>query len=292
MQKILHALKAQCMHTPQILKCAVHKASHCPNVIKLTKHSMFTPEAWVLAWIIVWSGCSQAKVGVVIQSIEKLLDITIKTPMSHQTVGRAILEGGVAAKIQLGYEMSRTKSRLLISINNYQCHSAHYNLGLTVRGPPDEVNNLWWLFPITSNSLPAIHDRSDQSLSCYKLPANHQITSPLSYVSQHTSVTHYASWAVRTLHNAMKCVGHDQYGPPLMVDQWACFSGFTFQRELISLTLSHGWLYIVAPSPGNTLDFSLWFSLASITWFVLIVRLPLQKKNLLFGRLRVTEVSN
>jgi hypothetical protein len=129
---MLRALKAQCARAPQILKRAVHKASRRPNVIKLTKHGVFTPEARALARIIVRSGCSQAKVGGVIQSIGKLLGITIKTPMSRRTVGRAILEGGVAAKIQLGYEMSRTKSKYLFSMKNYQCHSAHRNLGLTI----------------------------------------------------------------------------------------------------------------------------------------------------------------
>jgi hypothetical protein len=45
LRKTLRALKAQCVRTPQILKCAVHKASRRPNVIKLTKHGVFTPEA-------------------------------------------------------------------------------------------------------------------------------------------------------------------------------------------------------------------------------------------------------
>jgi hypothetical protein len=114
LRKTLRALKARCARAPRILKRVVHKASLCPNVIKLTKHGVFTPEARALARIMVRSGCSQAKVGGVIQSMGKLLGITIKTPMSRQTVGRAILEGGVAAKIQLGYEMSRTKSETLL----------------------------------------------------------------------------------------------------------------------------------------------------------------------------------
>jgi hypothetical protein len=78
--------------------------------VKLTRRGVFTPEACALAHITVKSGCSQAKVGGLIQSIGKLLSITIKNPMSHWTVSRAILKGGIAAKMQLGYEMMHTPS--------------------------------------------------------------------------------------------------------------------------------------------------------------------------------------
>jgi hypothetical protein len=121
------------------------------------------------------------------------------------------------------------------------------------------VDNLQILFLIASKSLLTIHDCSNQSLSHYKLPDNHQITSPLSYVSQHISIIHYTSWAIRTLHNTMKHIGHDQYVPPLMVDQWACFRGLISQWGPVPLTLSHGLSYRVTPSAGNTLDFFLWF---------------------------------
>lgn len=113
LRKTMRALKARCARAPKILKRAIQKASARPHIIKLTRHGVFTPEARALARIVVQSGCSQAKVGRVIQSIGKLLGITIKTPMSRRTVGRTILEGGVAAKIQLGYEMSRTQSKSL-----------------------------------------------------------------------------------------------------------------------------------------------------------------------------------
>ncbi|KAF8238173.1 hypothetical protein L208DRAFT_1355507 [Tricholoma matsutake] len=150
---MLHALKAQCTHAPQILKCAVHKASHRPNVIKLTKHGVFTPEARALAWIIVHSGCSQAKVGGVIQSIGKLLGITIKTPMSRRTVGRAILEGGVAAKIQLGYEMSRTKS-LTISADSTSHRKINYEAcHVALRTPDYRSSDLM----VDLNSMPSVH---------------------------------------------------------------------------------------------------------------------------------------
>ncbi|KAF8221424.1 hypothetical protein L208DRAFT_1371956 [Tricholoma matsutake] len=150
---MLRALKAQCTRAPRILKRAVHKASRRPNVIKLTKHGVFTPEARALARIIVRSGCSQAKVGGVIQSIGKLLGITIKTPMSHQTVGRAILEGGVAAKIQLGYEMSRTKS-LTISADSTSHRKINYEARhVALRTPDYRSSDL----TVDLNSTPSVH---------------------------------------------------------------------------------------------------------------------------------------
>jgi hypothetical protein len=133
-------------------------------------------------------------------------------------------------------------------------------------------DHFWWLaIALTNLSV----------TKCHLLVARLLITSPISHdILLHTSVTHYTSWAFRTLYNTMKQVGHVQYVPPLMANQWACFNGFTSKWGLVPLTLSHGWLYIVAPSAGNTLDFSLWLFLASIMWFMLIVRLPLQKKSL------------
>jgi hypothetical protein len=91
------------------------------------------------------------------------------------------------------------------------------------------------------------------------------ITSPMSYDIFLSLIPPLRpSRLSQTLWNTLNMV--NMY-PPLMADQWACFKGFASPLGLIPLILSHGWLYIVAPSAGNTLDFSLWFSLASITQF-------------------------
>lgn len=107
------ALKARCDRHPAILKRAIQKTRLCPRIVKLTRRGAYTPEARALARIVVKAGCSQAQVGGLIKNVGKLLGITVRNPMSRRTVSRAILEGGIAAKIQLGYEMSRTESQFI-----------------------------------------------------------------------------------------------------------------------------------------------------------------------------------
>ena len=59
-----------------------------------------------MAKILVQSGCSQALVGKVVDSILHLAGLSVKGQISHQTVQCAILEGGIAADIQLGHKMN------------------------------------------------------------------------------------------------------------------------------------------------------------------------------------------
>ena len=56
------------------------------------------------------SGMAEAKVGAALQEIGRSFGIRIKHKMSKCTVHRAILEAGVAADLQLAYEMAQTDS--------------------------------------------------------------------------------------------------------------------------------------------------------------------------------------
>ncbi|KAF7301139.1 hypothetical protein MIND_00678300 [Mycena indigotica] len=56
------------------------------------------------------AGCARAQVGKMIKFIAEMLGVEMKTTMSERTVGRAILEGLVAGKIQLGYEWLKSGS--------------------------------------------------------------------------------------------------------------------------------------------------------------------------------------
>ncbi|KAF8148860.1 hypothetical protein B0H34DRAFT_802746 [Crassisporium funariophilum] len=136
LRKRARALKAQCNRHPAILKRAIRKARLCPCIVKLTRRGAYTPEARALTQIIVKAGCSQGQVGGVIQRIGKVLGIMIKNPMSRRTVSRAILEGGIAAKMQLGYEMSRTKS-LTISADSTSHRKINYKARHIALQTPD-----------------------------------------------------------------------------------------------------------------------------------------------------------
>lgn len=82
--------------------------------MKLTRAGFYTPEARVLMRVIAQSGCAREKVGKIMIQVAKFFGITIKNAVSRRTVSRAILEGGIAAKVQLGYEIAHANSKLLV----------------------------------------------------------------------------------------------------------------------------------------------------------------------------------
>jgi hypothetical protein len=74
------------------------------------KKGVYTPQARALARTLVTAGCTQDFVGVLIQKICKTVGVTVEEKMSRHTVARAIKEGGVAAKMQLAYELAEADS--------------------------------------------------------------------------------------------------------------------------------------------------------------------------------------
>ncbi|GLB38248.1 hypothetical protein LshimejAT787_0501130 [Lyophyllum shimeji] len=112
-RKANRALKEKSRRAPERLKKAIDKARSRPKSFQLTHRGMYTPAARALMRAIVQSGCPRNKVGVVIQRVGQFLGIKIKHAVDRRTVGRAILEGGVASKLQLGYEMAVAKSLTL-----------------------------------------------------------------------------------------------------------------------------------------------------------------------------------
>ena len=87
----------------------MEKAKAMPVMFKLMHGCMYFPEAWKLSRMLVLSGCAHSKVGLVIECIGNLTGAKIKQSMDAQTVGRTMMEGYVAAKGQLGYEISHAK---------------------------------------------------------------------------------------------------------------------------------------------------------------------------------------
>ena len=72
------------------------------------------------------TGTAEAKVGETLQEIGKSLGVDIPEKMSKRTIQRSILEVGVAADIQLGYEMAKTDSKNFIMImQNSGTHTIH-----------------------------------------------------------------------------------------------------------------------------------------------------------------------
>lgn len=107
-RKVARNLKKSCSRIPTLLKKAIAKAKSIPRAVSLKSGGMYLPKARALARVISKAGCAQAKVGMVIQCVAEYLGVKIKSVMSRRTIGRADLEGGVSATLQLGYEMMRT----------------------------------------------------------------------------------------------------------------------------------------------------------------------------------------
>ncbi|KAF8206026.1 hypothetical protein K438DRAFT_1905210 [Mycena galopus ATCC 62051] len=51
------------------------------------------------------AGCARRKVGTLMEQVGEIFGVHINRVMSRRTVGRAILEGGIAAKMQITYEL-------------------------------------------------------------------------------------------------------------------------------------------------------------------------------------------
>ncbi len=75
----------------------------------MIQKGVYTPQARALARDLVKAGISQKRVGEVIYLIAKYAGLSVKGVMSCRTVGRAITEGGAAAKLQLAYELNGVK---------------------------------------------------------------------------------------------------------------------------------------------------------------------------------------
>ncbi|KAF8804592.1 hypothetical protein BYT27DRAFT_7259078 [Phlegmacium glaucopus] len=76
---------------------------------KLMQGGSYSVEARKLSRLMVQSGCARSKVGMLIRSIGELFNVKIKRIMGPRTVGRTMIEGFVAAKAQIGYEISQSR---------------------------------------------------------------------------------------------------------------------------------------------------------------------------------------
>ncbi|KAJ6548832.1 hypothetical protein B0H19DRAFT_952564, partial [Mycena capillaripes] len=90
---------------------------------------LYTADARAMARTLVKAGCSQEKVGSVIQYVAQKAGRTVKGKMSRRTVQRSMVEGGVAARIQLAHEMAQadgiTLSTDATTVRGENYESAH-----------------------------------------------------------------------------------------------------------------------------------------------------------------------
>jgi uncharacterized membrane protein YjjP (DUF1212 family) len=71
----------------------------------------YTPEARQLARLLVSSGAAECRVGEAMQDIGSVLGVEIKQWVSACSVQRFVLEKGVAADLQVIYEIIKSASK-------------------------------------------------------------------------------------------------------------------------------------------------------------------------------------
>ena len=92
------------------IKCAKDYANKENRTYKLLHKGVYSPKARELARTLVAAGCSREYVGRVIKAICKNAGVTVQGSMSRRTVSRAVLEGEIAAQIQIGHELAQAEA--------------------------------------------------------------------------------------------------------------------------------------------------------------------------------------
>ncbi|KAJ6542533.1 hypothetical protein DFH09DRAFT_855131, partial [Mycena vulgaris] len=127
----------------------------------LTQQRMYTAHAQQMARVMVDAGCARAKVGPLMTKIGSIFGVKISNSrvMSRRTVGRAILEGGIAARMQLTHELSLNEAFTISADstsnrgNNYEASKFQY------RAPDYKVD----AFHIDPNSIPKVREGGIES---------------------------------------------------------------------------------------------------------------------------------
>jgi len=141
----VHALQAKCQLAPEILKKAVKKAQQEGNKFALMEKGVYTEEAHQLCRVLVQAGCSQAVVGDVIEEVLSAAGISVHGPkMSERTVAHAVLEGGVMADIQMGYEIAQAEGLTVSSDGtthkNINFEARHVHMPVATENPAVQVH--------------------------------------------------------------------------------------------------------------------------------------------------------
>ncbi|KAJ6529037.1 hypothetical protein DFH09DRAFT_934946, partial [Mycena vulgaris] len=109
LRKQIKALKQRIRRSIRSLSRTVDRAKKKWSVCRVTDKGIYTMQARKLAHIMADSGCARGKVGPLMERIGQVFGIHVTRSMSRRTVGRAIEEGGVAARMQAVYELSLSK---------------------------------------------------------------------------------------------------------------------------------------------------------------------------------------
>ena len=110
LQKRCHLLQAA---KAALKRRMTEKQKQRPYTFKMMKKRCYTPQVRSLARVMVAAGAAEAKVGAALVEIGRTLGVDMEKQMSRRAVGRCVLELGVAADLQLVYEILKSGSEFL-----------------------------------------------------------------------------------------------------------------------------------------------------------------------------------
>jgi hypothetical protein len=84
---------------------------YASTTFRMKKRHYYSPQMRCLTRMIVSAGAAEAKVGETLVGIGKMLGVPIDSQPSRRTVGRIMLERGIAADIQTVYEIVKSGSK-------------------------------------------------------------------------------------------------------------------------------------------------------------------------------------
>ncbi|KAF7351568.1 hypothetical protein MSAN_01589300 [Mycena sanguinolenta] len=152
LRRQIKALKQRVRRSIRTLSRAVDRAKKTSSFRRLTKRGIFTAQARQLARVMADSGCARGKIGPLMEQVGHIFGIKVDRTMSRRTVGRAIEEGGVAAKIQAIFELSQSQGVTIsadsTSNRGINIESSHMNLRV-----PDYASGS---SSIDTNSMPKV----------------------------------------------------------------------------------------------------------------------------------------
>lgn len=118
-RKKIRALQRRCTRAPDVRARAVARALHAAArksaTFDLCQNGAVRNEVRQMARALVKAGCGQEHVSAVIKEVSAGIGITVTGSISRRTVGRSILEGGIAAELQLAHEIKQTDSKFNIT---------------------------------------------------------------------------------------------------------------------------------------------------------------------------------
>ncbi|KAJ7021484.1 hypothetical protein C8F04DRAFT_1314480 [Mycena alexandri] len=142
LRKQVKALKQRVRRSIRSLSRTVARAKQKWSVCRVTEKGIYTAHARKIARIMADGGCARGKIGPMMERIANVFGVRINRTMSRRTVGRAIEEGGVAARMQIIYELSQNTG-VTISANSTSNRGQNIeSRHLATRAPDYKSGNL------------------------------------------------------------------------------------------------------------------------------------------------------